>query len=83
MAKFQLCEFRRVAPTAPLKSDPANKWERGLACVTSFGMHDVEYIIDDEGDKVKTLHDYRLMVGYGPVALDTEEPSAFYPRSSY
>ncbi len=79
MAKFQLCEFRRTAPTGMLKADPENAWERGLACVKNFGMHDVDYIIDNEGDKVVTLYQYRLMVGYGPVAIDTDEPSAFYP----
>jgi hypothetical protein len=42
-------------------------------------MHDVDYILDNEGDKVRTLYQYRLMVGYGPVAIDTDEPSAFYP----
>ena len=78
MAKFQLCEFRRKRGTAVLKSDPKNKWERGLACVSSFGYHDVDYIIDGDGDKVRTVYDYRLMVGYGPVAIDTEESSAFY-----
>ena len=81
MAKFQLCEFRRVAhPTAMLKADPKNKWERGLACVSDFGG-DVDYIIDDEGNKLKREpHSFRLLAGYGSVSIDTEEPSVFYPR---
>ncbi len=80
MAKFQLCEFRRRAPTAPCKADPANKWERGLACVPEYGMHNVTYILDDEGDKVTRVHDYRLLIGYGSVTIDTADQSVFYPH---
>ncbi len=78
MAKFQLCEFRRVPPPAALKSDPKNKWERGLACVREYGWHEVDYIIDDEGDKVKTLHDFRLVRSYHGGVIDTEDKMVTY-----
>lgn len=77
MAKFQLCEFRRTKPTGMFKADPENKYERGIACVKEYGW-EIEYILDDEGDKVKTVHDYRLLKVWGGGVIDTKEESIFY-----
>lgn len=63
MAKFQLCEFTRTkragGKNGPLKCD--NRWERGIAKVKSFDDSDVEFILDENGNKVKKVWNYRLI----------------------
>lgn len=70
MAKFQLCQFKRT--------HDQSEWEKGIAQVLEFGYHDIAFIVDQKGDKVKKLFDYYLLCGYAHTTIDTEEVTAFY-----
>lgn len=70
MAKYQACRFLRKKPTAILKCDVP--WELGIARVESFGMSDVDFIIDNQGKKVGKLWRYELISGLAYCAIDTE-----------
>ena len=49
---LQACEFQRVR---------GGRWERGLARVECWGVSDVQWIIDLDGNKIgDNLYDYSL-----------------------
>lgn len=63
MAKFQLCKFRRTKDS---------NWEKGAAILrVDFGYSDIKGIIDEAGDPIKELWDFRLLIGYAHTTIDT------------
>lgn len=46
--------------TCIYKSYPNAGWERGVACVKAFGLSDVLWIIDINGNKIKEPFAYAL-----------------------
>jgi hypothetical protein len=60
---LQACRFLRIKPEATRKRD--FKWEHGFAKVKAFGHYDVDWIIDQNGDKVPApIYDYVLLNDY-------------------
>lgn len=56
--KLQALIFCREPPASGIKAD--TKWEWGFAKVENFGESSVKWIIDEDGNKVETVHDYHL-----------------------
>lgn len=58
--RAQACRFRRYASSKHLK---VKDWEPGVAFLKSFGMSDVDVIVDAQGDKIlsEDLYDYNLL----------------------
>ena len=63
--KLQVCEFLRQSEIDFNKRSPrkGENRERGFAKLNMWGICDVEWIIDENGDKVPgdDLHDYWLL----------------------
>jgi hypothetical protein len=59
--RAQACRFRRYVFNK--KSTTISDWEPGIAFLKSFGISDVDVIVDVQGDKVssKELYDYNLL----------------------
>lgn len=65
--------------TCYYKATKNSSWKVGVACLGSgFGISDVKYILDEEGDKLKDCWDYHLFEvypglskGYGFSLIDT------------
>lgn len=68
MAKFQLCEFLRTKPTTKLKSETV--WEKGVAKLNE--EEDVEFIMDENGNKLPQPYNFRRCYGQGYTQIDTE-----------
>jgi hypothetical protein len=55
--KFQRCIFKR---------EKESKWEDGIASLNfGWGCHDVTWIVDADGNKLESVHDYKLVDGPG------------------
>ena len=82
MAKFQRCMFKRTKHTPnrhPVKAmNKLDGWERGIAKVSAFGLHDVEFIVDENGEKIKEPWDYKLLSSYSHCTIDTESPDGAF-----
>lgn len=58
--RAQACRFRRFATA---KRTKVCDWEPGIAFLKSFGISDVDVIVDINGDKIpsENLYDYNLL----------------------
>lgn len=58
--RAQACRFRRYASA---KHTKVRDWEPGIAFLKSFGISDVDLIVDINGDKIlaEDLYDYNLL----------------------
>ena len=65
--KMQVCTFQR-AKDAPK--------EYGVACVKEFELYDINWIIDEQGDKVKDVWTYYLISTYPGCMLSTVKMEA-------
>lgn len=65
--KLQVCSFKRTEDSSV---------EKGVAYVRSFNLCDIRFILDESGDVVNQVFDYKLerVMAYG--VIDTE---AFSP----
>lgn len=59
--RAQACRFRRLISIK--KAAKVGEWEPGVAFLKSFGVSDVDVIIDVQGDKIlsEDLYDYNLL----------------------
>jgi hypothetical protein len=78
--RAQACRFRRA--------NQRNQWEPGIAFLVSFGVSDVEFIIDAQGEKVtyKDLYDYNLLQlrvdGYIAIESYDYEGKTYSPKEN-
>jgi hypothetical protein len=58
--RAQACRFRRYASAKHIK---VRDWEPGIAFLKSFGISDVDVIVDIAGNKITSedLYDYNLL----------------------
>jgi hypothetical protein len=60
---LQAVRFLRHKPiVVNLKSSV--KWELGFACVKCFGVADIHWIIDKNGEKLAKIYDYHFIQPY-------------------
>lgn len=61
--KLQVCSFREKH---------LGEWKVGVACVDDFHCCDVQFILNDQGNRVKKFHDFRLETPVAFGVIDTE-----------
>lgn len=74
MAQYQSCKFLRKRPPKEVKFKRDVAWERGIAKLNGgFDAHDVAFILDGEGKRVRSIWNYELLTGPGLNYIDTGE----------
>jgi len=70
--KLQICSFKRT-DQSPV--------EKGVACVKSFNLCNVRFILDESGDIVKEVYDYKLerVLAHGIIDTETFSPTLLEP----